>query len=52
MKALKKHFLKGNVVLDYGRLNDVDTTALRNAVDALTDAEKRGQRIVAVRAGE
>ncbi len=47
--SLKSHFLKGNVILDFGRLNGTDAATLRTAIGSLNRAEKRGRTIVYVR---
>lgn len=50
--SVKDHCLKGNVIVDYGRMNDADAQVMREAVEAMSDADKRGRKIVFVRNGE
>lgn len=51
LKNIKRHFLKGDVILDFGRLNKTDAAALKNSVGTLTDTDKRGRQIIFVRDG-
>lgn len=51
IKTIKKHCLKGNVILDYGQLNKTNAETLRKAIAALTEADKRGRAIITVRHG-
>ncbi len=52
ISSIKSHLLKGNVILDYGRLNDSDKAMLQEAIKSLTDREKKGRTILVVRTGE
>lgn len=50
--SVKDHCLKGNVIVDYGRMNNADAEALRRAIAGMSDADKRGRQIIFVRNGE
>jgi hypothetical protein len=49
LNTLKRHFLKGNVILDFGQVSPTDAKKLENLVNNLTEAEKRGNQIIFVR---
>ncbi len=49
LNAIKKHFLKGNVILDFGQVSPTDAKKLENLVNNITNAEKRGNQIIFVR---
>jgi hypothetical protein len=51
MNSIKSHLLKGNVILDFGRLNDADAATLKKAVGSLSEAERKGRTIITVRDG-
>lgn len=48
-KSLKAHLRKGNVILDFGRLNPTDAKRLEAIVQSLTKADMMGNEIKIVR---